>query len=298
MKTHKYDICSKDGKVIKMVKRVTVTNIREMKQNGERIPVITAYDYPTAKLVEASGIPIILVGDSLGMVVLGYDSTTSVTMDDMLHHIKAVVRGSTESLIVGDMPFMSYQTDIPTAIRNAGRLIQEGGAQAVKLEGGKGISNTVRQIIDSGIPVMGHIGLTPQSVNQLGGYKVQGKTPKAAAKLLGDAQALEEAGAFAVVLETVPAPLARIISNRLSIPTIGIGAGIHCDGQVQVIHDLLGISNDYLPKHAKQYALLANTTKEAITRYINDVKEGTFPTERESFTIDESVLAELETTPI
>jgi len=281
-----------------MVKRVTVTNIREMKQNGERIPVITAYDYPTAKLVEASGIPIILVGDSLGMVVLGYDSTTSVTMDDMLHHIKAVVRGSTESLIVGDMPFMSYQTDIPTAIRNAGRLIQEGGAQAVKLEGGKGISNTVRQIIDSGIPVMGHIGLTPQSVNQLGGYKVQGKTPKAAAKLLGDAQALEEAGAFAVVLETVPAPLARIISNRLSIPTIGIGAGIHCDGQVQVIHDLLGISNDYLPKHAKQYALLANTTKEAITRYINDVKEGTFPTERESFTIDESVLAELETTPI
>lgn len=281
-----------------MIKRVTITNIREMKQNGERIPVITAYDYPTAKLVEASGIPMILVGDSLGMVVLGYESTTSVTMDDMLHHIKAVVRGSNEALIVGDMPFMSYQTDIPTAIRNAGRLIQEGGAQAVKLEGGKAISNTVKQIIDCGIPVMGHIGLTPQSVNQLGGYKVQGKTPKAAAKLLGDAQALEEAGAFALVLETVPAPLARIISNRLSIPTIGIGAGIHCDGQVQVIHDLLGISNDYLPKHAKQYALLANTTKTAMTRYINDVREGTFPTEKESFTIDESVLAELETTLI
>jgi 3-methyl-2-oxobutanoate hydroxymethyltransferase len=297
MKTPKYNTCSKDGKVTKMVRRVTVTNIREMKRNGERIPTITAYDYPTAKLVEASGIPMILVGDSLGMVVLGYESTTSVTMDDMLHHIKAVVRGSTEALIVGDMPFMSYQTDIPTAIQNAGRLIQEGGAQAVKLEGGKSISNTVRQIIDSGIPVMGHIGLTPQSVNQLGGYKVQGKTPEAAAKLLGDAQALEEAGAFAVVLEAVPAPLARIISNRLSIPTIGIGAGVHCDGQVQVIHDLLGIS-DYLPKHAKQYALLANTTKTAIARYINDVRKGTFPTEKESFSIDESILAELETTPI
>ena len=281
-----------------MVKRVTVTNIQEMKRNGERIPMITAYDYPTARLVDEAGIPMILVGDSLGMAVLGYDSTLPVTMEDMLHHIKAVARGTQRALIVGDMPFMSYQSDVPTAIRNAGRLLQEGGAQTVKLEGGEAVAETVRRIVECGIPVMGHIGLTPQSVNQLGGYKVQGKTPKAAARLLRDAQALEEAGAFAVVLETVPAPLGRLISQRLSIPTIGIGAGVDCDGQVQVVHDMLGLFTDFLPRHAKRYALLAETTSEAVGRYAQEVREGTFPTERESFSMDESVLAELEATPV
>ena len=281
-----------------MVKRVTVLNIQEMKRNGERIPMITAYDYPTARLVDEAGIPMILVGDSLGMAVLGYDSTLPVTMEDMLHHIKAVARGVQRALIVGDMPFMSYQTDVPTAIRNAGRLLQEGGAQAVKLEGGVAVAETVRRIVECGIPVMGHIGLTPQSVNQLGGYKVQGKTPKAAARLLRDAQALEEAGAFAVVLETVPAQLGRLISQRLSIPTIGIGAGVDCDGQVQVVHDMLGLFTDFLPRHAKRYALLADATREAVGRYAQEVREGTFPTEKESFSMDESVLAELEATPV
>ena len=281
-----------------MVKRVTVTNIQEMKRNGERIPMITAYDYPTARLVDEAGVPMILVGDSLGMAVLGYDSTLPVTMEDMLHHIKAVVRGAQRALIVGDMPFMSYQSDVPTAIRNAGRLLQEGGAQTVKLEGGEAVAETVQHIVECGIPVMGHIGLTPQSVNQLGGYKVQGKTPKAAAKLLRDAQALEEAGAFAVVLETVPARLGRLISQRLSIPTIGIGAGVDCDGQVQVVHDMLGLFTDFLPKHAKRYALLAEATKEAVGRYAEEVREGTFPTEKESFSMDESVLAELAATPV
>lgn len=281
-----------------MLKRITVTNIQEMKRNGERIPMITAYDYPTARLVDEAGVPMILVGDSLGMAVLGYDSTLPVTMEDMLHHIKAVVRGAQRALIVGDMPFMSYQSDVSTAIRNAGRLLQEGGAQTVKLEGGEAVAETVQHIVECGIPVMGHIGLTPQSVNQLGGYKVQGKTPKAAAKLLRDAQALEEAGAFAVVLETVPARLGRLISQRLSIPTIGIGAGVDCDGQVQVVHDMLGLFTDFLPKHAKRYALLAKATKEAVGRYAEEVREGTFPTEKESFSMDESVLAELAATPV
>ena len=281
-----------------MVKRVTVLNIQEMKRNGERIPMITAYDYPTARLVDEAGIPMILVGDSLGMAVLGYDSTLPVTMEDMLHHIKAVARGTQHALIVGDMPFMSYQTDVPTAIRNAGRLLQEGGAQTVKLEGGVAVAETVRCIVECGIPVMGHIGLTPQSVNQLGGYKVQGKTPKAAARLLRDAQALEEAGAFAIVLETVPAPLGRLITQRLSIPTIGIGAGVDCDGQVQVVHDMLGLFTDFLPRHAKRYALLADATREAVGRYAQEVREGTFPTEKESFSMDESVLAELEATAV
>ena len=272
---------------------VTITQIQEMKRNGERIPMLTAYDYPTAKLVDEAGVPMILVGDSLGMAVLGYDSTLPVTMEDMLHHIKAVVRGAQHSLIVGDMPFMSYQPDVPTAIRNAGRFLQEGGAQAVKLEGGETVAETVRRIVECGIPVMGHIGLTPQSVNLLGGYKVQGKTPKAAARLLGDAQVLEEAGAFAVVLESVPAPLSRVITQRLSIPTIGIGASVHCDGQVQVLHDMLGLIADFLPKHAKHYAKLADVINEAVGRYIRDVQEETFPTEKESFSMDESVLAEL-----
>ena len=274
--------------------RVTITQVQEMKRSGERIPMLTAYDYPTAKLVDEAGVPMILVGDSLGMVVLGYDSTLPVTMEDMLHHIKAVVRGAQHALIVGDMPFMSYQPDVLTAVRNAGRFLQEGGAQAVKLEGGETVADTVRRIVEYGIPVMGHIGLTPQSVNQLGGYKVQGKTPKAAARLLRDAQALEEAGAFTVVLESVPVPLSRVITQRLSIPTIGIGAGVHCDGQVQVLHDMLGLTEEFLPKHAKRYTRLADVIKEAVGQYIHEVQKEAFPTDKESFSMDESVLAELE----
>ena len=273
--------------------RVTITQIQEMKRSGERIPVLTAYDYPTAKLVDEAGVPMILVGDSLGMVVLGYDSTLPVTMEEMLHHIKAVVRGAQHALIVGDMPFMSYQPDVPTAVRNAGRFLQEGGAQAVKLEGGETVAETVRRIVEYGIPVMGHIGLTPQSVNQLGGYKVQGKTPKTAARLLRDAQALEEAGAFTVVLESVPAPLSRLITQRLSIPTIGIGAGVHCDGQVQVLHDMLGLTEEFLPKHAKRYVRLADIIKGVVGQYIQEVRNEAFPTDKESFSMDESVLAEL-----
>ncbi len=276
--------------------RVTITQIQEMKRNGERIPMLTAYDYPTAKLVDEVGVPVILVGDSLGMAVLGYDSTLPVTMEDMLHHTKAVARGTQHALIVGDMPFMSYQTDVPTAIRNAGRFLQEGGCQAVKLEGGESAAETVRRIVQCGIPVMGHIGLTPQSVNQLGGYKVQGKTPRAAAQLLRDAQAVEQAGAFSIVLEGVPSALGGLITQRLSIPTIGIGAGVHCDGQVQVLHDMLGLFTEFVPRHAKQYAMLAEAIKEAVGHYVEEVRTEAFPTEKESFSMDESVLAELAAT--
>jgi 3-methyl-2-oxobutanoate hydroxymethyltransferase len=275
--------------------RVTISQIKEMKRKGERIPMLTAYDYPTARLVEESGVPMILVGDSLGQVVLGYPSTVQVTMEDMLHHTKAVVRGTQRALIVGDMPFMSYQPDIPTALRNAGRFLQEAGAQAVKLEGGVTAAETVSRIVEWGIPVMGHIGLTPQSVNQLGGYKVQGRTPEAAARLIRDAQALQEAGAFAIVLESVPTPLSRLITERLSIPTIGIGAGLHCDGQVQVLHDMMGLFTDFVPKHAKRYAEMAQVFQEALAAYVREVREEEFPTEKESFTMDESVLAELAT---
>ena len=273
--------------------RVTINDIKDMKRKGQRIPMVTAYDYPTAKLLDEAGIPFILVGDSLGQVVLGYESTVRVTMEDMLHHIKAVMRGAQHALVVADMPFMSYQSDVATAIRNAGRMMQEGGAGAVKLEGGEYMAETVRRIVECGIPVQGHIGLTPQSVHQLGGYKVQGRTTKAAAKLIRDAQALEEAGAFSIVLESVPAPLSRIITQKLAIPTIGIGAGVHCDGQVQVLHDMMGLFTDFVPKHAKRYANIAEIFKDAAARYIKEVQEGSFPTGKESFALDEAVLAEL-----
>ncbi|HNO66508.1 MAG TPA: 3-methyl-2-oxobutanoate hydroxymethyltransferase, partial [Tepidiformaceae bacterium] len=216
--------------------RISIHQLKQNKAEGKRFAMITAYDYPMARLVEQAGIPIILVGDSLGSVVLGYESTVPVTMDDILYHTRAVVRATSKAIVVADMPFMSYQANADEAMRNAGRLLQEGGATAVKLEGGSHVAPLVRRMVESGIPVMGHLGLTPQSVNQFGGHKVQGKTPAAAAKLLNDARALEEAGAFAVVLETIPAPLARMVTERISIPTIGIGAGPHCDGQVQVLH--------------------------------------------------------------
>jgi ketopantoate hydroxymethyltransferase (EC 2.1.2.11) len=273
--------------------RVTITEIKQMKQKKEKIPMLTAYDYVTAKIVDEAGIPLVLVGDSLGMVMLGYESTIPVTMEEMLHHTKAVVRGAKKALVIADMPFMTYQASVADALHNAGRLIQEGGAQAVKLEGGEAVAEQVRHLTECGIPVMGHIGLTPQSIYQLGGFKVQGKTPEVARYLLQDASALEEAGAFSIVLECVPAPLSKLITQRLNIPTIGIGAGPDCDGQVQVVSDVLGLYTDFVPKHAKQYAKLADEMKTAVSEYITEVKSVSFPTGKQSYTMDESFLEEL-----
>ena len=273
--------------------RVTITQIKEMKRKGEKVAMLTAYDYSTAKLIDEAGIPLILVGDSLGMVVLGYGSTIPVTMDEMIHHTKAVVRGTARALVVGDMPFMTYQISFDDALRNAARFMQEGGAQAVKLEGGENMAETVKRIISCGIPVMGHIGLTPQSIHQLGGFKVIGKTPEAAVRLLNDAIALDQAGAFAIVLECVPEPLSKLITEKVNVPTIGIGAGKYCDGQVQVISDLLGLYTDFVPKHAKQYARLFEIIKKATADYIAEVQAGTFPTEKQSYAMDENVIAEL-----
>ena len=274
--------------------RVTIGELKEMKRNSEKIAMLTAYDYATAKLMDEVGVPLLLVGDSLGMVILGYESTIPVTMEEMLHHTKAVVRGTKRALVIGDMPFMTYHTSISDALHNAGRFIQEGGAQAVKLEGGEPMAEAVHRVVECGIPVMGHIGLTPQSIHQLGGFKVQGKTQEAAIRLLKDAQALEKAGAFAIVLESIPAPLARIITEKVGVPTIGIGAGPWCDGQVQVVSDLLGLFTDFVPKHAKQYARLFETIKGAVVDYVAEVQAGTFPTKKESYTMDESLLAGLE----
>ena len=273
--------------------RITIVQLKEMKQRGEKIPMLTAYDYSTAKLIDEAGMPLILVGDSLGMVVLGYESTIPVTMDEMLHHTKAVVRGTKRALVVGDMPFMTYHTSVEDALRNAARFIQEGGAQAVKLEGGEIVADKVKRIVECGIPVQGHIGLTPQSVHQLGGFKVVGKTPEIAARLLNDAKALEQAGAFSIVLESVPAPLSKLITEKVSVPTIGIGAGPDCDGQVQVVSDLLGLYTDFVPKHAKQYAKLAEIIKAAVADYMSEVQAGSFPTAKQSYTMDEEIVAKL-----
>ena len=274
------------------VKRVTINDIRDMKQNGEKISVLTAYDYPTAKIIDSFNIPIILVGDSLGMVVLGYENTLPVTMDVMIHHSKAVVRGTEHALIVGDMPFMTYHISLEDAMRNATRFIQEAGTQAVKLEGGVTAADKIKRIVDCGIPVMGHIGMTPQSVNQLGGHLVQGKKLEVAQKLLDDAKAVEQAGAFSIVLEGIPARLAALITQNVSTPTIGIGAGGGCDGQVQVINDILGLS-DFTPKHAKQYAILNEIIKQAVSAYHTEVKAGQFPTKENSYIIDSSVLEQI-----
>jgi len=270
--------------------RVTITEIKEMKQRKEKIPMLTAYDYVTAKMVDEAGVPLILVGDSLGMVMLGYESTIPVTMDEMIHHTKAVVRGTRQSLIIGDMPFMTYHISVSDALHNAARFIQEGGAQAVKLEGGEVVAEKVKRLVDCGIPVMGHIGVTPQSLHQLGGFKVRGKAVEEAKKLLNDAIILEEAGAFAIVLECIPAALSRLITQKLTIPTIGIGAGPDCDGQVQVISDILGLYTEFVPKHAKQYARLAGEIKTAVADYISEVKSISFPTTEQSYTMDESLV--------
>ncbi len=274
--------------------RVTIIDIKEMKQRKEKIPMLTAYDYVTAKIVDEAGVPLILVGDTLGMVMLGYESTIPVTMEEMLHHTKAVVRGAKKALIIGDMPFMTYHISVSDTLHNAARFIQEGGAQAVKLEGGEVVAEKVRRLVDCGIPVMGHIGLTPQSKHQLGGFKVQGKVVEEAKKLLNDASILKEAGAFAVVLECTPAPLSKLITQKLAIPTIGIGAGPDCDGQVQVISDLLGLYTDFVPKHAKQYARLAGEIQVAVSSYIAEVKSQSFPTIENSYTMDESLIKQLE----
>jgi 3-methyl-2-oxobutanoate hydroxymethyltransferase len=270
--------------------RVTITDIKEMKRKGEKIPMLTAYDYATARIVDEAGVASILVGDSLGMVMLGYESTIPVTMEEMLHHTKAVARGARKALIIGDMPFMTYHLSMTDALRNAARFIQEGGAQAVKLEGGEAVAETVRRLVQCGIPVMGHIGLTPQSVHQLGGYKVQGKGLEEARKLLRDARVLEEAGAFGVVLECTPAPLSKLITEEIAIPTIGIGAGPDCDGQVQVISDILGLYTEFVPRHAKQYVRLAGEIKAAVSSYISEVKSVTFPTAANSYSMDEDLV--------
>ena len=254
-----------------------------MKEAGEKIAVLTAYDYPFARLMDGEGIDIILVGDSAGSVVAGYDTTLPVTMDEMIYHTRAVVRGSEQAMIVADMPFLSYQTDLRDARINAGRFIKEAGANAVKLEGGENAAATIRAIVDMDVPVMAHIGLTPQSINRMGGYKVQGRDDAQACQLLADARSVEEAGAFAVVLEGIPAGLAAEITASLSIPTIGIGAGVACDGQVLVIHDILGLCEKYSPKFVKTYADISGTIRKGIGRYIEEVKQSEFPTDEHSF---------------
>lgn len=271
----------------------TVLTFKESKKNNEKITMLTAYDYSTAKLIDESGINAILVGDSLGMVVLGYEDTLSVTMEDMIHHTAAVARGAKNALVVSDMPFMSYQTSVYDAVYNAGRLMKEGRANVVKLEGGIEIADKIKAIVNASIPVMAHLGLTPQSVNAFGGYKVQGKDDKAAQNLLDAARAVEEAGAFALVLECVPAKLAEVISKSISIPTIGIGAGAGCDGQVLVYQDMLGMFSDFTPKFVKKYGNIGESMKEAFKGYINEVKSGAFPKEEHSFKIDDEVINKL-----
>lgn len=263
-------------------KKVTTATIRARKATGEKITVLTAYDYSTAVVLDNSGVEIILVGDSLGMVILGYDSTIPVTMADMLHHTKAVARGTKRALLVADMPFMSYQVSPEQALENAGRFLQEAGAQAVKLEGGREVAATIRKITAAGIPVMAHLGLTPQSVHQFGGHKVQGKEEAAERKMLEDARLVEEAGAFSLVLECIPASLARKITRHVGIPTIGIGAGAGCDGQVLVINDMLGLFEKFIPRFVKQYAHLSEPMKAAVRQYVEEVKKGNFPDDKHS----------------
>ena len=258
-------------------KKVTTLTYRQKKERGELITMLTAYDYPTAIAMDKAGVDSILVGDSLGMVVLGYENTLQVTMEDMLHHCRAVARGAKSALLIGDMPFMSYQVTVEEATRNAGRFLQQGGMDAVKLEGGRERADAIRSITSAGIPVMGHLGLTPQSVNQLGGFRAQGKTAIAAKRLVEDALILEEAGCFSIVLESVPARLGELISKKISIPTIGIGAGAGCDGQVLVTHDLLGLFDRFTPKFVKKYADFHNEMQKAFADYIEDVESKRFP---------------------
>ncbi|WP_424202060.1 3-methyl-2-oxobutanoate hydroxymethyltransferase [Trichococcus sp.] len=271
----------------------SVLTFRNAKQKNERLTMLTAYDYSTAKLIDASGIDSVLVGDSLGMVMLGYEDTLSVTMEDMIHHTKAVARGVKDALVVSDLPFMSYQTSVYDAVSNAGRLIKEGRAQAVKLEGGLEVCPQIKAIVEASIPVMAHIGLTPQSVNAFGGFKVQGKDEEAARSLIEQAKAVEAAGAFAVVLECIPAKLADLITKSISIPTIGIGAGNGCDGQVLVYQDMLGLYSDFTPKFVKRYAEIGPQMQTAIEGYISEVKSGAFPAAEHTFALSDAVIEKL-----
>jgi len=274
-------------------KKITPVDIQAMKREGKKIAMLTAYDYPTALLEDRAGIEIILVGDSLAMTVLGYENTLPVTMDAMIHHTQAVTRGAKYALVIGDMPFMSYNTSERDAILSAGRFMKEGGADAVKLEGGASVKETVRAIVRAGIPVMGHIGLTPQTISMLGGFKVQGKDAQGAQKIIDDALSLEDAGAFSVLLEAVPAPIAKKVTERLNVPTIGIGAGVHCDGQVLVVHDVLGLFDRFTPKFAKRYVNLSELMLKAFDSYREEVTKGTFPTDQHSFHIDEKELGKV-----
>jgi 3-methyl-2-oxobutanoate hydroxymethyltransferase len=273
--------------------KFTTHSFLKAKRNREKITMLTAYDYSMARIVDESGVDAILVGDSLGMVMQGYESALEVTMEDMVYHCRCVSRGAKHALLVGDLPFLSYHISTEEAVRNAGRLIQEGKMNAVKLEGGRLMADTVRAIVRAQIPVMGHIGLTPQSVNVFGGFKVQGKQEEQARALIEDALALEEAGVFAIVLEAVPEELARLITDKLKIPTIGIGAGRYCDGQVLVIHDMLGMFSDFTPKFVKQYAQLNHSIKDAVGGYIREVKALQFPEKQHTFCIDDAVLERL-----
>ena len=273
--------------------RVTTATIARMHADGERIAMLTAYDYPTARILDEAGIPMLLVGDSLGQVMLGYDSTVRVTMAEMLHHTKAVSRGTEHALVVADMPFLSYGVSSEASLENAGQLLREGGAGAVKLEGGERSARTIETIVRAGIPVMGHIGLTPQSIHQLGGHRVQGRTREAARQLLSDALAVQQAGAFAVVLELVPQQLAAAVTERLRVPTIGIGAGAGCSGQVQVITDVLGMNADFTPKHARHYVELHDVIKAAAEAWRADVVAGAFPGSEQTVDMDEAVLDEV-----
>ena len=271
----------------------TAVTFKQAKERNEKLTMLTAYDYSTAKIIDEAGINGILVGDSLGMVCLGYEDTLSVTMEDMIHHTKAVSRGVKNTLVVADMPFMSYQTSVYDAVVNAGRLIKEGRAHVVKLEGGIEVCDKIEAIVKASIPVMAHIGLTPQSVNAFGGFKVQGKDEEAAKRLIEEAIAVEKAGAFAVVLECVPAKLAKIISEKLTIPTIGIGAGSDCDGQILVYQDMLGMYSDFTPKFVKKYENLGEKMNIAFKKYIDEVKDGVFPAEEHSFKINDEVIEKL-----
>ena len=263
--------------------KITAPAIVALKRKGEPISVVTAYDFPTARYADQAGIEILLVGDSVGTVMLGYESTLPVTMEDMLHHVRAVTRAKPSALVVGDMPFMSYQVSTEQAVQNAGRLVQEGGADAIKLEGGARVAEAVQRIVEAGIPVMGHLGLTPQCVLAFGGYKVQARGEADQERLLADAKALERAGCFSLVLEGIPARLGAAVTRELQIPTIGIGAGVQCDGQVLVTHDLLGLFHGHQPKFVRRYAELGTATREAFARYVADVKARRFPSDAESY---------------
>ncbi len=266
-----------------MGRKMTVPEVRSMKERGEKIVCLTAYDYCFARILDESGIDLLLVGDSLGSVVQGHDSTLPVTVEDIIYHTRAVIRGRKRALVVSDMPFMTFQLGVDEAKRNAGRLIQEGGAESVKLEGGVTQAVTIEALVKMGVPVMGHVGLTPQSVHQFGGYRIQGRGEADARNILDDALAVEQSGAFAVVLEGIPVQLAREITRRVSIPTIGIGAGMHCDGQILVVHDMLGLFDDFTPKFVKRYANLKDTIAGAVQSYMEEVRTEAFPAEEHTF---------------